>query len=96
MLKCWNEQPQNRPTFSDLQSTFDSMLLANKKDEYIDLHIDQGKLYYQHFLPEDKTMKTHVSLTTHDHNIKSIAEGKYLSKSATNLEHSYFGKLHYN
>ena len=76
------------------------MLLADKNDEYIDLHIDQGKLYYH---PEDKTKVdpstickvSHMSSSIHHHIMSS--EKKYLSKSATNLEHSYFqsGKLHY-
>ena len=46
MLKCWDEQPHNRPTFKELRSKFDAMLLADKKDEYIDLRIDQTKSYY--------------------------------------------------
>ena len=55
MLKCWDEQPHNRPTFSELRSTFDAMLLADKKDEYIDLHIDHRQVYYQQMLPLFKT-----------------------------------------
>lgn len=51
MLKCWDEQPHNRPTFKDLRSKFDAMLLADKKDEYIDLRIDQSKSYYQNLHP---------------------------------------------
>ena len=47
MLMCWNEQPLKRPTFTELRSRFDSMLLADKHGDYIDLRIDQNKLYYQ-------------------------------------------------
>ena len=47
MLMCWNEQPLKRPTFTELRSRFDSMLLADKNGDYIDLRIDQSKLYYQ-------------------------------------------------
>lgn len=47
MLMCWNEQPFKRPTFTELRSRFDSMLLADKNGDYIDLRIDQSKLYYQ-------------------------------------------------
>ena len=47
MLMCWNEQPLKRPTFTELRARFDSMLLADKKGDYIDLRIDQSKLYYQ-------------------------------------------------
>ena len=52
MLMCWNEQAQERPSFSDLRSKFEAMLLEDKNDEYIDFHrIDQSKLYYQQFSP---------------------------------------------
>lgn len=47
MLMCWNEQPLKRPTFKELRSKFDAMLLADKNEDYIDLRIDQSKLYYQ-------------------------------------------------
>ena len=47
MLMCWNELPQKRPTFTELRAKFDVMLLADKKEHYIDLRIDQNKMYYQ-------------------------------------------------
>ena len=47
MLMCWNELPQKRPTFTELRAKFDAMLLADKNEHYIDLRIDQNKLYYQ-------------------------------------------------
>ena len=47
MLMCWNEQPQKRPKFTELRSKFDAMLLAEGKDAYIDLRIDNDKPYYQ-------------------------------------------------
>lgn len=47
MLSCWNEQPLKRPTFTELRARFDSMLLADRNEEYIDLRIDHSKLYYQ-------------------------------------------------
>ena len=51
MLKCWDEQPHKRPTFKELRSQFDAMLLADKKDEYIDLRVDHSKSYYQNLSP---------------------------------------------
>ena len=54
MLMCWNEQAQERPSFSDLRSKFDAMLLEEQKDEYIDFevhNVDQSKLSYQKFSP---------------------------------------------
>ena len=47
MLQCWLEDPSKRPTFAQLRARFDSMLLAEKKDTYIDLQIDASKPYYQ-------------------------------------------------
>lgn len=47
MLMCWNEEPQRRPTFTELRAKFDAMLLAEKKDPYIDLRIDNDKPYYR-------------------------------------------------
>ena len=74
MLKCWDEQPHNRSTFKELRSKFDAMLLADKKDEYIDLRIDQSKLYYQYLTPHaannEKARSSSTSLNTH---VKSAA-----------------------
>lgn len=44
---CWHEQPLKRPTFTELRGKFDSMLMADRNEEYIDLRIDHSKLYYQ-------------------------------------------------
>ena len=51
MLICWNEQPKRRPTFKELRSKFDAMLLAEKKETYITLCINESKLYYQNLTP---------------------------------------------
>ena len=47
MLMCWNGEPQSRPKFTELRAKFDAMLLAEKKDVYIDLRIDCDKPYYR-------------------------------------------------
>lgn len=36
MLSCWNEIARSRPTFADLKATFDSLLLADTKRDYIE------------------------------------------------------------
>ena len=46
MLECWHEEPSKRPSFAELRSRFDSMLMAEKTDTYIDLQIDASKPYY--------------------------------------------------
>ena len=85
---------QERPSFSDLRSKFDAMLLKDKKDEYIELHnIDQSKLCYQQFSPATEGVSTMScidssmlsSITDHKGTVK-----KYLSRSATELDHSQF------
>ena len=53
MLECWEEDPTKRPTFSQLRARFDTMLLAEKKDTYIDLQIDASKPYYNAELVSD-------------------------------------------
>ena len=40
MLECWNEDPQDRPTFSQLRTKFGSLILAGKDD----LYIKEGKV----------------------------------------------------
>ena len=47
MLMCWNEEPQKRPKFTELRAKFDAMLLAEKNEAYIDLHIDSDQPYYR-------------------------------------------------
>ena len=68
MLRCWDEQSLRRPTFTALRSEFDSLLLADNKDEYIDLiRIDHTKLYYQELFPvanEEGCGKSGTSLDT--------------------------------
>ena len=67
MQRCWDEHPSRRPTFTALRSKFDAMLLADNKDEYIDLRIDHSKFYYQEFFPlvnEDGCDKAGTSLNT--------------------------------
>ena len=47
MLQCWQEEPMDRPSFSQLRSSFSAMLQAGSADEYIDLQVNEEAPYYQ-------------------------------------------------
>ncbi len=46
MLECWNENSEDRPTFTELKEKFETLLLAGKEGFYIDLQVDEMKPYY--------------------------------------------------
>ena len=46
MLECWEVEPHDRPSFTDLRAKFGTLLLAGKDDLYIDLQVDDRKAYY--------------------------------------------------
>ena len=46
MLKCWHENPKERPSFSDLKETFEGLL--SESEGYIDFdEIREDNLFYQ-------------------------------------------------
>ena len=47
MLECWQEDPQDRPSFSNLRTKFSTMIQAGSPDAYIDLQINEDAPYYQ-------------------------------------------------
>lgn len=47
MLHCWQEDPKDRPLFSQLRSTFSDMLQASSGNKYIDLQVNEDAPYYQ-------------------------------------------------
>ena len=38
MLRCWNCEPNKRPTFEVLQNELDKMLSAEQRDQYIQIN----------------------------------------------------------
>ena len=49
MLRCWNCEPNKRPTFEVLQNELDTMLSAEQHDHYIQINaVDES--YCQTFL----------------------------------------------
>lgn len=75
MLICWNEQPKQRPTFKELRAKFDAMLLAEKKDMYIALCIDENKSYYRS-LTSDKHLLTRKKLASARQSSVSLDEAQ--------------------
>jgi hypothetical protein len=47
MLRCWQEDPEDRPSFSNLRTSFSTMLQAGSPDTYIDLQVNEDAPYYQ-------------------------------------------------
>ena len=82
MLNCWNEDPGKRPPFSKLRSQFDTMLLADKKNHYITLHIDHSSLCYQNITPSVITQEVDACKPTTSLNADPEHAGEYLHKSA--------------
>ena len=94
MIKCWDEQPQNRPSFTELRSKFDGMLTADNQDNsYIDFHcIDPTNLCYLPPQMLETAGEAHTSMLSlksghHDDGITRSATSlkEMLSKSETNI-----------
>ncbi|XP_062580874.1 uncharacterized protein LOC134242768 [Saccostrea cucullata] len=47
MRSCWREDPNSRPSFTELCRTFDSMLETSYGEHYINFEFDDSKIYYQ-------------------------------------------------
>lgn len=45
MLECWKEEPSERPTFDDITTSLEKMLMIDAP--YLDLELlDESKAYY--------------------------------------------------
>ncbi|CAH1792009.1 unnamed protein product, partial [Owenia fusiformis] len=47
MMQCWEENPEDRPTFADLKESLDELMAANSNVDYTDFSLDENKDYYQ-------------------------------------------------
>lgn len=70
MLECWQEHPNDRPTFSQLRNKFSTLLLANVDDPYMVLEVDDAKAYYNVAEEETSEQRESVSSTDSDSSIK--------------------------
>ena len=73
MDQCWSVNPKDRPTFSELRASFDTLISAQKDHmPYIDLEIDSHKPYYNHLCTdssdddEEKTLVSGANLGSSD------------------------------
>jgi serine/threonine protein kinase len=73
MLKCWEEEPMERPSFSQLRSSFSAMLQAGSADEYIDLQVNEEAPYYQ-IRDDDQRMRSDSASS--DGSVSSIDKKK--------------------
>ena len=64
MLECWQEHPNDRPTFSQLRNKFSTLLLANVDDPYMVLEVDDAKAYYN--VTEEETSEQRESVGSND------------------------------
>ena len=45
MMKCWQEEPADRPTFQDVRETFEAMM--SRENPYLDFSVlDESRDYY--------------------------------------------------
>ena len=76
MLQCWQEDPDDRPPFSQLRSNFSAMLQAGSADEYIDLQVNEEAPYYQIKDEEREERSASISSTDSNGSISSLDKAK--------------------
>lgn len=76
---CWEEEPGERPTFSQLKSNFSAMLQAGSSAVYIDLQIDEEAPYYQ-IKDDERERSASVSSGSSDGSVSSIDKEKVKGK----------------
>lgn len=80
MLECWQEHPLDRPGFSRLREKFSNLLLATTGDTYMELEVDEQKVYYTMAEEEEKPRKGSVSSTDSDSSVKKDKKEKKIEK----------------
>ena len=76
MLHCWQEDPKDRPSFSQLHSSFSAMLQAGSADEYIDLQVNDEAPYYQIKEDEQRERSNSASSGSSEGSVSSLDKKK--------------------
>jgi len=76
MLECWQEHPADRPSFSELRKKFSDLLLAKTGDAYMELEVDEAKVYYTMGEEEEKDFKARRDSVSSDDSDSSIKKPK--------------------
>ncbi|XP_047133483.2 uncharacterized protein LOC100207579 isoform X2 [Hydra vulgaris] len=88
MLQCWNEDPLQRPTFTDLRERFDKIM--SQGDSYFNFDIDDKNVYYKaasfNSLPaESNDGELEENIFQKPLNIKSIGEVEKINDEPISL-----------
>ncbi|OMO53906.1 hypothetical protein CCACVL1_28252 [Corchorus capsularis] len=83
--KCWDVNPENRPSFSDIVLELEGILQQRKEMEKEDLLLQKSSISNGH-----QAIDSMNNLHTYQENINWYTEGEYLSKKASSGVHSGF------
>ena len=91
MLECWQEHPVDRPGFSELRKKFSNLLLATTGDTYMELEVDDSKVYYTMAEEEEEALKARKESVSSDDSDSSIKKkkGKKIEKLKWALNNPY-------
>ncbi|OMO90079.1 hypothetical protein COLO4_19401 [Corchorus olitorius] len=83
--KCWDVNPENRPSFSDIVLELEGILQQRKEMEKEDLLLQKSSISDGH-----QAIDSINNLHTYQENINWYTQGEYLSKKASSGVHSGF------
>lgn len=76
MLECWQEHPVDRPSFSQLRKKFSNLLLATTGDTYMELEVDEAKVYYTMGEEEEEAFNARKGSISSNESDSSVKKGK--------------------
>ena len=88
MLSCWSENSHQRPSFTKLRATFDTMLLAEGKGDYLDFSFDVSSTKPFIQIQDGETSLSTTS-SLHFLNVSPVAEHCSRSHSSELLENTF-------